>query len=1140
VHGDKQTGRVGDPLADSLVVQVTDSRGEPVGGATVAFDFSSAGSGAAVVPQQKVTNADGQADARLVLGTTVGTQTGMARVVSPAGSQPVEAPFSAIALSENANSMVAAGGENQTGHVLQPLDDRLVVEVTDAFGNPVAGVPITWTAEGGGSVSETVAATGEDGRSRVERILGPTVGQQTTVASSLGLAGSPVVFIHTAVAGDASRLTIVSGDGQTGAVGSLLPAELVVRLIDSEGNGVPNTAVTWVPAIGGGAPNPENTTTDADGRTSAQWTLGPALGGQRMDAVVSGVGVVSFTATATAGAPASLFIRTQPSSTARNGIPFDRQPVIQLRDPQGNDVAAAGVEVTVSLNGGGELEGTTRVTTDASGQATFTDLAISGAPGPRSLVFQAVGYAPVTSAEIVVAAIGTTTTITGDLPDPSQVGTPFTVGFRVASDGPAPTGNVTVSDGVQSCTGALSDGAGSCQLSLSTVGQRTLTATYAGTPGLSGSSDTESHTVTAAPPPPPAGTTTIITSDSPDPSVSGSDVTVTVRVTSSAGTPTGSVIITVSGGVGTCTATLSGGEGSCQVRLDNVGERTFTATYQGGPGFSGSSDTEGHTVTAQPPPPPPTNNAPDADYNWTCNGLTCQFTDASRDSDGNVVGWRWDFGDGGTSGEQNPSHTFPAAGTYTVTLTATDEDGATDASTADVRVEAPPPDNQPPTAAFTADCDELECDFDNDSDDPDGRIATFAWDFGDGATSDLRNPDHEYAAGGTYTVRLTVTDNDGATAFVEHAVTVDAPPPPPASTTTTITSDTPDPSDPDQPITVSFTVSASGGGTPTGTVTVTDDNGGGCTGTAPSGSCSYTPSGTGSRTIRATYEGDASFTGSSDTEEHTVTTPPPPNQAPDADYNWTCTDLTCQFTDGSRDNDGTVTGWVWDFGHDGATSGERNPPHTFPSAGTYSVTLTATDDDGATDASTANVTVEAPPPPNLQPAAAFEFDCDELECDFQSRSTDNDGRIVNYSWTFGDGETSAGDDDDQPEHLYGAPGTYQVMLTVTDEDGATGSITQPVEVTQAVNQSPVASIGSITCQGMNCSFTDDSTDPDGADTIASYRWVFGDDASSTEQNPSHAYTAPGDYPASLTVIDDGGLSSTDEDTVHVVLADGQG
>jgi hypothetical protein len=101
------------------------------------------------------------------------------------------------------------------------------------------------------------------------------------------------------------------------------------------------------------------------------------------------------------------------------------------------------------------------------------------------------------------------------------------------------------------------------------------------------------------------------------------------------------------------------------------------------------------------------------------------------------------------------------------------------------------------------------------------------------------------------------------------------PPPTPIGTTTTITGDGPDPSDPGVAITVSFSVSASSG-TPTGPVQVTDQSGGACNGNAPSGSCSYTPVGTGSRNITATYQASSGFSTSSDTEEHTVTAPPPP------------------------------------------------------------------------------------------------------------------------------------------------------------------------------------------------------------------------------------------------------------------------
>ena len=80
------------------------------------------------------------------------------------------------------------------------------------------------------------------------------------------------------------------------------------------------------------------------------------------------------------------------------------------------------------------------------------------------------------------------------------------------------------------------------------------------------------------------------------------------------------------------------------------------------------------------------NRPPDADYNWHCEGLSCQFTNASTDDDGNVTGWDWRFGDGGSSDEAEPSHLYPAPGTYEVTLIVTDNDGATDESTAHVDV----------------------------------------------------------------------------------------------------------------------------------------------------------------------------------------------------------------------------------------------------------------------------------------------------------------------------------------------------------------------------------------------------------------------------------------------------------------------
>src|SRR5439155_12054328 len=131
------------------------------------------------------------------------------------------------------------------------------------------------------------------------------------------------------------------------------------------------------------------------------------------------------------------------------------------------------------------------------------------------------------------------------------------------------------------------------------------------------------------------------------------------------------------------------------------------------------------------------------------------------DTDSSVIGWSWNFGDGATSNSRNPSHPYGATGDYTVTLTVTDNAGASSAPvTHTVSPSAP---NQPPTAAFTSSCSGLTCSFTDQSTDPDGSVIGWSWNFGDGATSNSRNPSHPYAATGAYNVTLTVKDDQNAT-----------------------------------------------------------------------------------------------------------------------------------------------------------------------------------------------------------------------------------------------------------------------------------------------------------------------------------------------------------------------------------------
>src|SRR5439155_1315526 len=370
------------------------------------------------------------------------------------------------------------------------------------------------------------------------------------------------------------------------------------------------------------------------------------------------------------------------------------------------------------------------------------------------------------------------------------------------------------------------------------------------------------------------------------------------------------------------------------------------------------------SVTVQAPPPP--NQAPVAAFPApSCSGLTCSFTDQSSDPDGTIASRQWNFGDGSaTSSQANPSHTYAAGGTYTVRLTVTDNANATDEVTHSVTVQAPPPPNQPPVAAFPApSCSVLTCSFTDQSSDPDGTIASRQWNFGDGtATSSQANPSHTYATGGTYTVRLTVTDNANATDEVTHSVTVQAPPPPNQPPVAAF------PAPNCNFLTCSFTDQSSD---PDGTIASRQWNFGDGSATSSQANPSHTYGSGGTYTVRLTVTDNANAT---DEVTHSVTVqaPPPPNQPPVAAFPApNCSGLTCSFTDQSSDPDGTIASRQWNFGDGSATSSQANPSHTYGSGGTYTVRLTVTDNDNATDNVTRSVSVTAPPPPNQPPVAAF-------------------------------------------------------------------------------------------------------------------------------------------------------------------------
>jgi hypothetical protein len=185
---------------------------------------------------------------------------------------------------------------------------------------------------------------------------------------------------------------------------------------------------------------------------------------------------ISFEATGIAPPSPQLVLVTQPSGTAQAGIAFERQPVVQLEDAFGAPLARADVAVTAQIaDGGGSLDGSTTVRSDEQGRVTFTDLAIRGRPGERTLLFAAPDFTPATSDEITVRVGPADAGRSSASVENGTAGTPTTISIRLedefgtAVEGGADQVRVTV-EGANQATPSLSDrGEGSYSASYTPV-----------------------------------------------------------------------------------------------------------------------------------------------------------------------------------------------------------------------------------------------------------------------------------------------------------------------------------------------------------------------------------------------------------------------------------------------------------------------------------------------------------------------------------------------------------------------------------------------------------------------------------------------------------------------------------------------
>ena len=471
---------------------------------------------------------------------------------------------------------------------------------------------------------------------------------------------------------------------------------------------------------------------------------------------------------------------------------------------------------------------------------------------------------------------------------------------------------------------------------------------------------------------------------------------------------------------------------------------------------------------------------------------TVNFTSASTGADS----YLWNFGDGATSTEPSPSHTYTAYGNYTVTLVAKSSNGCTDSvrKQAYIKISKPaitfaslPAEGCIPyTATFVANISSPE------------PVATYLWNFGNGVTSTAASPSYTYSAQGSYTVTLTITTGSGCTETytLPHAVIVGTKP-------VVNFSAVPNPVCAFQP--VSFTNLTTGSG-----MQYLWLFGDGSTSSSENPLHEYGDTGIFNVTLFVKNNGCRD---SLKIDSLIRVKPPIAEFTEKSD----CVDkLRYTFTDRSLG----ATTWLWDFG-DGITSTQQSPTHVFAAYGTYSVKLTVTNDTCSHQKIKVLKIVNGTPDFVAVPTIA----CKGSVINFIADTT-NAANIVRYQWNFGHGGPAGSGINTAT--VYRNAGTYSVGLTVTDIAGCISSTVKPNYITITGPTAKFTASNNTGCKGLTATFTD-SSKGDGTSGITSWRWNFGDGTiinSTTAQPVQHTYLTAGSFSVSLKVTDAGGCSDS--------------
>ena len=451
------------------------------------------------------------------------------------------------------------------------------------------------------------------------------------------------------------------------------------------------------------------------------------------------------------------------------------------------------------------------------------------------------------------------------------------------------------------------------------------------------------------------------------------------------------------------------------------------------------------SVLLQHDPNAPPNELPVANpggpYTGTVDIAVQLDGSTSSDPDGTIESYSWDFGNGTTGTGATPTATYTEAGTFNVTLTVTDDAGATNSASTTVEIVTAA--NESPVAnpggPYNGTVD-VAVQFDGSaSTDSDGTIESYSWDFGNGTTGTGATPTATYTEAGTFNVTLTVTDDAGATNSVSTTVVIVA-----AANESPVAN----PGGPYNGI-VGAAVQFNGAvsSDPDGTIVAYNwDFGNGTTGTGATPATTYTEAGTFNVILTVTDNVGATNSVSTTAVITVVVVNQPPVANPGGPYDGSV-DVAVQF-DGSAssDPDGTIASYSWDFGN-GTTGTGATPAATYTETGTFDVTLTVTDNIGATSSvsTTVEIGIADNQLPVANPGGPYKGITDIVVIFNGFFSYDPDGKIVSYSWDFGDGNVG---EKATPVHIYSEAGTYDVTLTVTDNSGGTNASSTTINVVE--------------------------------------------------------------------------------------------